>query len=62
MIGTEEHGIPGASDAAAQNFINSFAEVLDYYFGNDKVAGGFGWSLFDYNNEVNYTNTVTCIL
>lgn len=50
-------GIPGASDAAAQNFINSFAEVLDYYFGNDKVAGGFGWSLFDYNNEVNYTNT-----
>lgn len=50
-------GIPGASDAAAQNFINSFAEVLDYYYGNDKVAGGFGWSLFDYNNEVNYTNT-----
>lgn len=51
------HGIPGVSDEGALKFVDSFAEVLDYYFGNDKVAGGFGWSMFDYNNEVNYTNT-----
>lgn len=53
----EGHGIPGGSDEGALKFVDSFAEVLDYYFGNDKVAGGFGWSMFDYNNEVNYTNT-----
>ncbi len=50
-------GIPGTSDANAIKFIDSFAKVLDYYYGNDKVAGGFGWSMYDYNNEVNYTKT-----
>ena len=30
---------------------------MDYFYRNDKVAGGFGWSMFDYDNEVNYTKT-----
>ncbi len=50
-------GVQGTADVNALRFIDSFASVLDYYYGNDKVAGGFGWSMFDYNNEVNYTNT-----
>ncbi len=50
-------GAPGRSDKDALDFVDSFANVLNYYYGNDKVAGGFGWSMFDYNNEVNYTNT-----
>lgn len=50
-------GFPGATDEAAVNFAKSFAEPVDYYFGNDLCAGGFAWSMFDYNNEVNYTDT-----
>ncbi len=50
-------GMPGVSDTRALKFVDSFAEVLDYFYRNDKVAGGFGWSMFDYNNEVNYTKT-----
>ena len=50
-------GMSWTADENAIKFIDSFAEVVDYYYGNDKVAGGFGWSMFDYNNEVNYTNT-----
>ncbi len=51
------HGFSWASDADALAFTKSFAEVVDYYFGNEYCAGGFAWSMFDYNNEVNYTNT-----
>ncbi len=51
------HGYPWASDTDALTFTKSFAEVVDYYFGNDYCAGGFAWSMFDYDNEVNYTNT-----
>lgn len=50
-------GYSWAKDAEAIKFIDSFAEPLDYFYRNDKVAGGFGWSMFDYDNEVNYTNT-----
>ena len=50
-------GFSWASDANANKFIDSFAEPVDYFYRNDKVAGGFGWSMFDYDNEVNYTNT-----
>lgn len=50
-------GFSWAKDAEAMKFIDSFAEPLDYFYRNDKVAGGFGWSMFDYDNEVNYTNT-----
>ncbi len=50
-------GYSWAKDAESIKFIDSFAEVLDYFYRNDKVAGGFGWSMFDYDNEVNYTNT-----
>lgn len=50
-------GYSWAKDAEAMKFIDSFAEPLDYFYRNDKVAGGFGWSMFDYDNEVNYTNT-----
>ena len=50
-------GRPDASNEQARLFIDSFAQVLDYYYRNDKVAGGIGWSMFDYNNEVNYTNS-----
>lgn len=51
------HGFPGASDSDALLFTNSFAEAVNYYFGNDLCLGGFAWSMFDYNNEVNYTDT-----
>lgn len=50
-------GYSWAKDAQSMAFIDSFAECLDYFYRNDKVAGGFGWSMFDYENEVNYTNT-----
>ena len=51
------HGFPWASDTEALAFTKSFAEVVDYYYGNELCSGGFAWSMFDYNNEVNYTNT-----
>lgn len=50
-------GMSWAPDENANKFIDSFAEPLDYFYRNDKVAGGFGWSMFDYNNEVNYTRS-----
>lgn len=51
------HGFSWASDADALTFTKSFAEVVDYYYGNELCLGGFAWSMFDYDNEVNYTNT-----
>lgn len=53
----EGHGFPWATDADALAFTKSFAEVVNYYFGNKHCLGGFAWSMFDYDNEVNYTNT-----
>ncbi len=50
-------GCPGTVDAKACAFIKSFGEAMDYYYGNAFCAGGFGWSMFDYNNEVNYTKS-----
>lgn len=47
------HGFPDASDTDALAFTNSFASAVDYYFGNELCIGGFAWSMFDYNNEVN---------
>lgn len=54
---TDGCGLPWASDAQAAEFTKSFADVVDYYYRNDYCLGGFGWSMFDYDNEVNYTNT-----
>ena len=51
------HGFSWASDADALAFTKSFADVVDYYYGNELCLGGFAWSMFDYDNEVNYTNT-----
>lgn len=50
-------GCPGATDAKACAFIKSFGDAMNYYYGNKFCAGGFGWSMFDYNNEVNYTKS-----
>ena len=50
-------GRPDANNEQARLFIDSFAQTMDYYYRNDDVAGGIGWSMFDYNNEVNYTNS-----
>jgi len=50
-------GLPGATDEQAARFTESFAKVVDYYYRNNYCLGGFAWSMFDYNNEVNYTNT-----
>lgn len=51
------YGCPGASDEQALAFAKDFADKVNYYYGNDLCAGGFAWSMFDYNNEVNYTKT-----
>ncbi|MCH5188305.1 MAG: DUF4982 domain-containing protein [Oscillospiraceae bacterium] len=53
----EGHGCAWASDCDAQKFTDSIASAMDYYYGNDLCTGGFLWSMFDYNNEVNYTKT-----
>ncbi len=50
-------GYPWAREDAAARFTRSFGEALDYYYGNEFCAGGFAWSMFDYNNEVNYMHT-----
>lgn len=50
-------GCPGAEDTKACEFIKSFGETINYYYGNAFCAGGFGWCMFDYNNEVNYTKS-----
>lgn len=51
------NGFSWATDIKALEFTKTFACVVDYYFGNKYCLGGFAWSLFDYNNEVNYTRT-----
>lgn len=51
------YGYIGASDEQALAFTKDFADKANYYFGNKLCAGGFAWSMFDYNNEVNYTRT-----
>lgn len=53
----EGNGFSWATEEKALKFTKSFAEVVDYYFGNELCLGGFAWSMFDYNNEVNYTRT-----
>lgn len=50
-------GCPGADDIKACEFVKSFGDTVNYYYGNAFCAGGFGWSMFDYNNEVNYTKS-----
>lgn len=54
---TNGYGYPWASDEEALAFTKDFADKVNYYYGNKKCAGGFAWSMFDYNNEVNYTKT-----
>ena len=54
---SDGYGLPWATDAQAAAFTESFANVVDYYHRNDLCLGGFAWSMFDYNNEVNYTKT-----
>lgn len=54
---TSGDGFPWATDSKAVEFIRSFAEPMNYYYSNPLCAGGIGWSMFDYNNEVNYTRT-----
>lgn len=51
------YGCPWASDEEALAFAKDFADKVNYYYGNPNCAGGFAWSMFDYNNEVNYTRT-----
>lgn len=51
------NGFSWATDKKALTFTKNFASVVDYYFGNALCLGGFAWSMFDYNNEVNYTKT-----
>ncbi|MEY8328499.1 MAG: DUF4982 domain-containing protein [Lachnospiraceae bacterium] len=53
----EGNGFSWAADTKALVFTKTFASVVDYYFGNKYCLGGFAWSMFDYNNEVNYTRT-----
>ncbi len=50
-------GVPDAPNDKKRAFVDSFASAVDYCFGNDLCAGGVGWSLFDYNNEGNYTKS-----
>lgn len=54
---TSGDGMPGAPDEKTAAFIRSFAEPMNYYYANKYCSGGIGWSMFDYNNEVNYTKT-----
>lgn len=53
----EGNGFSWATDTKALAFTKTFASVVDYYFENNDCLGGFAWSMFDYNNEVNYTRT-----
>ncbi|MCL2404656.1 MAG: hypothetical protein FWC92_03810 [Defluviitaleaceae bacterium] len=52
-----KQGMANATDTMAMQWIDDWAKSLDYIYENNLVAGGFGWSMFDYNNEVNYTKT-----
>lgn len=58
----EGNGYSWAKDIKALAFTKTFANVVDYYFGNPYCLGGFAWSMFDYNNEVNYTRTENAFL
>lgn len=58
----EGNGYSWATDTKALAFTKTFANVVDYYFGNPYCLGGFAWSMFDYNNEVNYTRTENAFL
>ncbi len=51
------YGFPWASDEQALAYTKDFADKVNYYFGNSHCAGGFAWSMFDYDNEVNYTRS-----
>ncbi len=51
------YGCPWAGDEQALAFTKDFADKVNYYYANENCAGGFAWSMFDYNNEVNYTKT-----
>ncbi|MBQ7875838.1 MAG: DUF4982 domain-containing protein [Clostridia bacterium] len=51
------YGFPWATDEQALAYTKDFADKVNYYFGNDNCAGGFAWSMFDYDNEVNYTKS-----
>ncbi|MBR6642360.1 MAG: DUF4982 domain-containing protein [Lachnospiraceae bacterium] len=51
------NGFSWATGSKALEFTKTFASVVNYYFGNKYCLGGFAWSMFDYNNEVNYTRT-----
>lgn len=54
---TNGYGYSWATDEEALAFTKDFADKVNYYYGNENCAGGFAWSMFDYNNEVNYTRT-----
>ncbi len=54
---TNGFGCPWATDEQALAFTKDFADKVNYYLGNPLCAGGFAWSMFDYDNEVNYTRT-----
>lgn len=54
---TNGYGYPWATDEQALAFTKDFADKVNYYYGNKLCAGGFAWSMFDYDNEVNYTRT-----
>ncbi len=54
---TDGCNLPWATDAQAMENTKSFADAVNYYYGSDRCLGGFAWSMFDYNNEVNYTRT-----
>ncbi len=51
------YGFPWATDEQALAQTKDFADKVNYYFGNPNCAGGFAWSMFDYDNEVNYTKS-----
>lgn len=51
------YGCPWATGQQALAYTKDFADKVNYYFGNDNCAGGFAWSMFDYDNEVNYTKS-----
>ncbi len=51
------YGFGWATDEQALAYTRDFADKVNYYFGNPNCAGGFAWSMFDYDNEVNYTKS-----
>lgn len=51
------YGCPWATGQQALAYTKDFADKVNYYFSNPNCAGGFAWSMFDYDNEVNYTKS-----